>query len=314
MSIRTWTGLPKRQISACVSAFLFLLATPAFAANSVTQWTELADAYGNGLANWRTQAIMHQAVHDVLNAIEPRFERWAAPTEAEPSAAGALPGAAIASAAAQVLLLLHPSRQEDTERALRLVLEGHGVGSDVRAGIKLGKAIGRAVVERRDSDGSLDIRPFASSTETGSWARTPLQYATSNTSSTLPFLSSLSEVTSAPPPPALDSDVYRDSLDEVRGIGAVDSEQRTDTQTKAAFFWASQSSHGESGVGMGQHEQISGMGARVERWFESLDAAAHECSESRIWAGAHIRPGCDEARRLGLLIAARAAAAVPRIR
>lgn len=30
-------------------------------------------------------------------------------------------------------------------------------------------------------------------------------------------------------------------------------------------------------------------------------------AESRIWAGAHFRPGVDEARRLGLLIAARAA-------
>lgn len=42
----------------------------------------------------------------------------------------------------------------------------HGVGPAVDAGIRLGEAIGRAAVERRDSDGSLDIRSFAGSTET----------------------------------------------------------------------------------------------------------------------------------------------------
>jgi hypothetical protein len=66
-------------------------------------------------------------------------------------------------------------------------------------------------------------------------------------------------------------------------------------------------------VGMGQHGQLGYMIGRSERWFPSLNAAAEECAESRIWAGAHFRPSLDEAHRLGLSIATRAAAAVPRI-
>lgn len=421
-------------LSALLAFFVLVPASPVSAADSVTEWTELADGYGGGLANWRTLAIMHQAVHDALNAALPTFERWAAPTKDEPSAAGALPGAATAAAAAQVLRMVHPSRQEHIERTLHRVLDRYIDSPARRTGIQLGEAIGRAAVERRDNDGSLEIRPFPSSTEPGRWAKTPTEYGGSNTTSTLPFLFSGSEVSRAPPPPALDSDVYRGSLEEARRLGGVDSNERTEAQTQAAIFWAAQSSQrgyvhlairlldqlpqagdpldharvmsqmtsamadsailswrekerfafwrpvtairaGSAGVtaapdwlpiletppfpeypsghaadcytgsaflqaafgahlrtityvsqegseaaletlavGMGQHGQISDMRGRFERRFASLDAAAHECAESRIWAGAHFRPGLDEARRLGRLIAARAAAAVPRIK
>jgi len=409
-------------------------AEPAAAADDVTEWSELADVYGDGLSNWRTLAIMHQAVHDALNAALPTYERWAAPTADEPSAEGALPGAAIAAAAAQVLRMLHPSRANDTDRLLQRALERYSAGKARQAGVTLGSAIGRAAVERRDHDGRGDIRPFASSTEIGRWARTPQEYGGSNTTSTRPFLFSSDEALHAPPPPPLESDVYRRSVDEVRGLGGADVADRTEAQTHAAIFWAYQSSQrgyvhlairllaeqpqpggaldharimsqvtsaladsailawrekeqfafwrpvtairtgspgviadpgwlpfletppfpeypsghaadcytgsaillatlgGELGsityvaqasgespldslpVGMGQHGQPNNMIGRFERRFPSLDAAAHECAESRIWAGAHFRPGIEEAYRLGRLIAARAAGAVPPIK
>jgi hypothetical protein len=405
---------------------------PAVAADGVTEWAELADVYGDGLANWRTLAIMHQAIHDALNAVLPTYQRWAPPADDEPSADGALPGAATAGAAAQVLRMLHPSRQDDTERLLQRALDRYVAGPALNAGVSLGESIGRAAVERRDNDGRSDIRPFASSTEPGRWAKTPQEFGGSNTTSTLPFLSSASEASRAPPPPALDGDVYRRGLDEVRRVGGAQSSERTDAQTQAAIFWAYQSSQrgylhlamhlleerpqpggpldharimsqvtaaladsailtwrekerfaswrpvtairtgspgvtpdpdwlpfletppfpeypsghaadcytgsavlqrtfedvgsvtyvaqasGESAldslpVGMGQHGQLGYMVGRFERRLPSLDATAEECAESRIWAGAHFRPGLDEARRLGQLIATRAAAALPRI-
>jgi hypothetical protein len=61
---------------------------------------------------------------------------------------------------------------------------------------------------------------------------------------------------------------------------------------------------------MGQHSQ-SARPEAAQRSFPSLAAMAEECSDSRIWAGAHIRAADEEARRLGRWIAARAAAAVP---
>jgi hypothetical protein len=425
----------------CVLAASLLLAplSATVAATRVTEWTKLADAYGNGLANWRTQAIMHQAIHDTLNAATPTFERWNARAADEPSPQGVSAGAAIAAAAARVLLLLHPSRQEDTERALHRVLDGLGSGPAVAAGITLGEAIGQRAVELRDDDGSLDIRLFAGGTGPGRWARTPLDYATSKTSSARPFLFSVREVTTGPPPPAIDSDVYRTSLDEVRRLGGVDSTERTEAQAHSAFFWASQSSQrgyldlairlldqradvlglldqarimsqmtaamadsainvwrrkehfafwrpvtairaGSPGVtsdprwlplletppfpeypsghaadcytgsvfleaalgpdvgpityvslegseaaqarsadfgmgqhaqpSVGQHAQLTTMQRLFARRYESLAAAAQECAESRIWAGAHFRPSIEEALRLARLISERAIAAV----
>lgn len=402
----------------------------AVAADSVTEWTELADVYGDGLANWRTLAIMHQAMHDAVNAAAPTYQRWAPPADDEPPAEAALPDAAMASAAAQVLRMLHPSRREDTERILDQALGRLPPTSARTAGMQLGEAIGRAAVERRDDDGRSDVRPFASSTEPGRWARTPEEYGGSNTTSTLPFLARASDAFDAPLPPALDSDVYRRSLEEVRRLGGAGSVERTDAQSQAAIFWAYQSSQrgyvhlairlldempqagglpaqarimslvtsaladsailswrekerfafwrpvtairagspgvaaepgwlplletppfpeypsghaadcytgsailkmafGEVGpityvaqtssespldaltVGMGQHGQLGYTVGRFERRYPSLDAAAEECAESRIWAGAHFRPGLEEADRLARHIAARAGAAVP---
>ena len=431
----TKRGAPRRTRRGALLSFLlgfFLLApvTPAIATDSVSEWTELADVYGDGLANWRTQAIMHQAIHDALNAALPTYERWTPRAGDEPSAVGALPEAALAAAAAKVLRMLHPSRQDDTDRALNRALDRYRAGKAREAGIQLGEAIGRAAVERRDNDGGSDVRPFVSSTELGRWARTPEEYGGSNTTSTLPFLFIAADASRAPPPPAIDSDDYRRSLEEVRRLGGANSTERTDAQTQAAIFWAYQSSQrgylhlavrlldempqpggpmdharilsqlasaladsailswrekehfsfwrpvtairsGSPGVtadprwlplletppfpeypsghaadcytgsavlqmtfghlrdityvaqsssesaldslpvGMGQHGQLGHMIGRFARQFPSLDAAAEECAESRIWAGAHFRQGLEEAHRLGRLIAARAAAAVP---
>jgi hypothetical protein len=48
-----------------------------------------------------------------------------------------------------------------------------------------------------------------------------------------------------------------------------------------------------------------------QRHFPSFDAAAEECADSRVWAGAHFRFANDEGLRIGRAIAARALGAVP---
>ena len=72
------------------AALLALLAPPrpAAAADALTEWTLLADSYGRGIANWRTLAIMHQAMHDALNAALPTYARWAPPAAGEPPREG----------------------------------------------------------------------------------------------------------------------------------------------------------------------------------------------------------------------------------
>jgi hypothetical protein len=81
------------------------------AQDAVTEWTLMGDSFGQGVANWRTLAIMHRAMHDALNAALPIYSRWQPPEPDEPSSYDALPQAAMVAAARQVLLALHPDRR-----------------------------------------------------------------------------------------------------------------------------------------------------------------------------------------------------------
>src|SRR4051812_191543 len=88
------------------AVIMLLLPLQARATSPVTEWTVLADRIGRGAANWRTLAIMHQAMHDAWNAALPSYARWFPPSRDEPPGDGALPQAALAAAARRVLLSL----------------------------------------------------------------------------------------------------------------------------------------------------------------------------------------------------------------
>src|SRR4051812_17490568 len=111
-------------MAATLAIRLLLLATllPAAAARAdpVTEWTRLADQLGHGSANWRTLAIMHQAMHDAWNAALPTYQPWYPPVQGEPRASGSLPQAAMAAAAHRVLLLLNPEGVREADRLLQL--------------------------------------------------------------------------------------------------------------------------------------------------------------------------------------------------
>ena len=64
-------------------------------------------------------------------------------------------------------------------------------------------------------------------------------------------------------------------------------------------------------MGMGQHSLTADSGLRAKRTYPSLPAMAEDCSNSRIWAGAHFRAADEEARRVATMITGRALAAVP---
>ena len=425
--------LRRLGLSLCIGCCALVAGAPAAAADLVTRATDLADQYGDGLANWRTLAIMHRAMHDAANAVTPTYERWAARTPGEPSASGASVKSAMAAAAARVLTLLHPARSEQTARALSRALYYIDDEPARAASIALGDAIGTAAVERRANDGSSSIRPFVGASGLGVWARTPLKFETSNTSSAQPFLFPDRPSYAAPPPPPIDSDLFRRDLEEARRIGALETKDRSAAQSESAIFWASQSSQrgymhlairlleehprsggvieharimsqmasamadsailvwlekeryafwrpitairaGSAGVtadpdwlplietppfpeypsghaadcftgsatlraafgndvgvvsyvsmagkekelsdlvkGVGQHDQSDDGLWTYERRFPSLEAAATDCALSRLWAGAHFRFSDVEAERVGNLIAARAAASVPRL-
>jgi hypothetical protein len=209
--------------------------------DAVTQWTLIGDCYGNGAANWRTLAIMQTAMHDALNAASPVYRRWSPPESGEPVADGANPEVAMAAAAEEALVLLHPDREKDTEAAFATVMARYPDDASKTAGERLGWWIGRAAVSRRVRDGVNEEHYFQGDSAPGRWRPTPNSFATSRTNDIRPFLfTSVSEVPSEPPP-MLGTPIYLKQLDETRRTGSVDSVERTPEETTDALFWAYQS-------------------------------------------------------------------------
>jgi hypothetical protein len=225
--------------TACAS-----LATKAEArgADAVTEWTLIADCYGNGAANWRTLAIMHVAMHDALNAVDSVYARWSPPSPGEPPPVGANAAVAMASAADAVLTLLHPDRASETARAFATVLARYPDDAGKAAGRALGAAIGRAAVERRAGDGFDEVRYFTGDEGPGRWRPTPNLFQTSRTNDSRPFLFDAVAAVPTLPPPARGTALYLEQLAETRRLGGLLASERTPEQTNDAYFWAYQSS------------------------------------------------------------------------
>lgn len=219
-----WATLACPLAAACAS-----LATTAQqrGADTVTQWTLIGDYYGHGAANWRSLAILHTAMHDALK--EARREQ-------------AHPEVAMAAAAHQVLLSLHPDHDAETTAAFETVLEQYADDARTAAGKEFGKAVGRAAVERRAQDGFDTVHFFQPNGAAGRWRPTPSLFATSRTNDSRPFLFAAATDLPSEPPPVLGTPRYLQELDETRRLGALRSTERTPEQTEHAQFWARQSS------------------------------------------------------------------------
>ena len=155
--------LPIRRASVLL---VVLLALPAAAAaDVVTDWNAIAGAvaprFGAPQQQSRALAMVQIAVHDALNAIEPRYERY---TSLAPASPGASPDAAVAAAARYTLLeLLAPLPDSPQKQAAVATIEAAYAAllgslpgdADTQAGIDTGNAAAVAILARRVNDGSV---------------------------------------------------------------------------------------------------------------------------------------------------------------
>lgn len=162
-----YAGLAVVRRAACgvlLIAFSIVTMPGLTAADIVTDWnaiTELvAPRFGGPQQQSRVQAMVQVAVHDAINAIEPRYDRYAYHGVA---AAGASPDAAVAAAARQTLLGLLATLPDSplVQAAIATVNtaydatvgpEPHDVAT--QAGIDAGNASAAAILALRDADGS----------------------------------------------------------------------------------------------------------------------------------------------------------------
>ena len=251
-----------RWVYASMAAVVVLGPTNhAFTANEVLAANErvlvVAAAGGqNALVQTRTLAMVHAAIHDALNTIEPRFERYAFEGDAVPDA---VPEAAVAAAMHDVLVAVIPLFGTPAQRASALAIAEQDYddalasipdGAGKAAGVDVGQDAAAAIVARRSDDGLPFINPpYTPIAEPGFWRPTPNPTPPSPAGvSFLPAilpgwgdLTPFALMTGAQfrpdPPPALETQQFADEYDEVKTLGEQFAAARTSEQSEIARFW-----------------------------------------------------------------------------
>jgi hypothetical protein len=228
-----------------------LLASTVASADVVLDWNAIAvDTVvankQNPFAQARYGAIVQLAVFEAVNAITGDYEPYLGTITAPP---GASAEAAAIEAAYGVLNAYFPSAALDAERANSLAQIPDGQAKI--EGIATGDAAASAMVALRANDGSSPPQfKIPGPPVPGEWQATPScpivngiavgilfqwQYVT-------PFgISSASDFL-LDPPPALTSNKYAKTYNEVMTVGSVDSTERPPDRANVALFYAATSS------------------------------------------------------------------------
>jgi hypothetical protein len=234
----------------CIFAIGALSAAVAPArADEVTQWNKLATdvaaaAHTDPLTESRAFAMLHVAMHDAINAAEPRYEGYL--RQVQPARDASAPAAA-AVAAHDTLVVLFPSGRDAFDAALDSLLGAAGRTDAVLRGIAAGHAAARAVLDKRSNDGSDRSVPYTAGSKPGLYRPTPPDLTPAwrtQWGGVTPFALRSSSQFRPEPPPAVDTARARFDVDVVRAIGGKDSSARTDEQTEIARFWYENSTQG----------------------------------------------------------------------
>jgi hypothetical protein len=214
-----------------------ILADPAV----IREWNELSMTSSAPLTHvllaTRANVIMHLAIHDALNAIDPRYEKYLyTKTNATANA-----GAAVASAAYHVLKVCFPESEPAYLELFNRQLSSIKNDDRKTAGIALGKDVAETILAARAGDNA-----FGDPVSTIEPSNTPGVY---QTVPPMNFLYGADWITVKPfgltsqnqfrcvPPPALTSERYTTDYNEVAAIGKNSSTTRTNIQTDIVKFW-----------------------------------------------------------------------------
>jgi hypothetical protein len=152
--------------------------------------------------------------------------------------------AAFVTALHDTLTALVPARGAQLDQALTATLSGVPDGPAKERGVASGRREASAVLAERAGDGldtaSIDIAWSPPPAAPGIWQPTPPSYGPAvraGEGRARSFLLRTGSQFRPPPPPALTSARYLESLAEVRSVGAATSSVRTAQQTDVALFW-----------------------------------------------------------------------------
>lgn len=193
------------------------------------------------LITGRSAAIMHAAMFDAINGIEPRYRPYrvfvAGPRRASQRAAAV-------KAAYATLVELYPAQKEilDAQRAASLAAITDERPRLIERGIEWGQMVADDILTWRSTDGFTPAPPpFLGGLGVGEWRPTPPRFASGH----LPQFAYMTPFALLSPgqfrpagPPSLVSAQYVEDFNEVKDLGRATDSSRTAEQTEVARFWA----------------------------------------------------------------------------
>ena len=224
-----------------LSLFVLILCAPLSAnADVVTEWNAIAlntsAAAGNGPApQARIASIVHAAIFDSVNAIEPHYTVYMV---RPPVTLPASPEAAAAAAAHGALVRLFPTAKPSLDNLYAASLAQIADGDAKPNGIAVGEFVAAEMVALRSNDGSAPQPYTLPPAGLGIWRPTaPTPPASSWWGRMTPFVLESATQFNVPPPPSLTSPEYARDVNEVKLYGRASGSLRTDEQTEVARFW-----------------------------------------------------------------------------
>jgi hypothetical protein len=241
--------IQKLALTWVVTSCPFFVAAGTARADEVTRWNKLATdvaaaAHTDPLTESRTFAMLHVAIHDAVNAVEPRYERYVR-TMSELKGGSAPVAAAVA--AHDTLVAFYPSGRQVFDAALDEALQAAGKGNATERGVAAGRAAAHAVIDKRSLDGSARSANYTPVSRPGGYRPTPPDLTPAwavQWGEVTPFaLRSPAQFRPEAPPPA-DGERALADISVVKAIGAKDGSTRTEEQSEIARFWYENSTQG----------------------------------------------------------------------
>jgi PAP2 superfamily len=245
-----WVGAKRLTIRSITVALLAITVVARASVDEVVRWNQVATdatvaAKINALAESRIFAILHAAIHDAVNAIEPRYEPYQPRTS--PAPAGASVEAAIAGAAHATLVALLPDSKATFDAALEETLRSITDDSRKAPGLEVGRTAAAAILTARENDGANRTVEYTPGTKPGDYCPTPPDFkpaALVQWASMTPFVLKSADQFRCPDPPAVNSPRALADLEEVKAIGGSKSATRTPEQSEIGRYWYESSPQG----------------------------------------------------------------------
>ena len=226
-----------------LAAAVLVLNAATARADTVTDWNVIAiratETAGAPVpVQTRAMSLVHAAVFDAVNAIEPRYAAYA--VEVRPGAPASADAAA-AAAAHGILERLYPLQKPIHDAALATSLAKMPDGAERAHGVRLGQEVAERYFALRKEDGATGQAPYQFSTGAGIYQATLPMNANpvlAHWRGVKPFIIPSARHFAWQGPPAPGSEAFARDFNEVKRIGGRTSALRTPEQTAVAIHWA----------------------------------------------------------------------------